>query len=346
MSTISCPTPAESKAARRSAQAEWKAIVAEHEKPHLGKSVWQLFNSVGSYVALWGLLYWSLSVSWWLTFPLAILAGGMLVRVFIIFHDCGHYSFFRSRMANRFWGYVTGVLTLSPYVQWKREHDAHHGTTGNLDRRGTGDIWTMTVEEFRNASRWERLSYRLNRNPVVLFLLAPIYVFLFRHRFTTPGSNLATRLSVWATNLGVVAMSWGLITLFGWLPWLIIQFTIMAVAGSAGFWLFYVQHQFDGAYWQRNENWDYTSAALKGSSFYRLPAVLQWFTGNIGYHHIHHLSHRIPNYHLERCHRSAPQLFSQVRCITLRESLQCLRYRLWDEASCRLIGYRELRSGL
>lgn len=327
---------------RRETVAKWKAIVAQFEVPHAGRATWQLVNTVGTYGALWALIYWSLTVSWWLTIPFVILAGGILVRVFIIFHDCGHGSFFKSPIANTIWGFITGVLTFSPYYHWKWEHAVHHATSGNLDRRGTGDIWTLTVEEYLKASRWKRFAYRLARNPFVLFVIGPLFVFLVRHRFTSPGARLRARASVWGTNLGLVLMAWGLISLFGWLPSLIIQLSILAVAGSAGIWLFYVQHQFEEAYWERAGDWDYTSAALKGSSFYKLPKVLQWFTGNIGFHHIHHLSHRIPNYNLERCHRSDP-LFSQVRTLSILQSLKSLRYRLWDEASARLVGFRHLR---
>lgn len=331
-----------SKSNRRASLLEGKAIVASFEKPHSGRAAWQLINSVGGYALAWGLIHWSLSVSWWLAVPLVILAGGFMVRIFIIFHDCGHLSFFKSSLANRVCGFFTGVLTFSPYLLWKQEHDTHHATAGNLDRRGTGDIWTMTVNEFLSSTPRERLFYRLTRHPVVLFFLAPLYVFLLRHRFAAPGSKLKVHLSVWATNLGIALMAWGLASLLGWLPWLVIQLSIVAVGGGAGFWLFYVQHQFEDVYWAHTGNWDYTDAALKGSSYYRLPKVLQWFTGNIGFHHIHHLSHRVPNYHLERCHRSHPGYFSQVATLSLRESFKSLRYRLWDEDSKTLIGFSQL----
>jgi acyl-lipid omega-6 desaturase (Delta-12 desaturase) len=200
----------------------------------------------------------------------------------------------------------------------------------------------MTVEEYLAAKPKERLMYRLTRNPLILFVLAPIFVFLVRHRFAPPGSRMKVHASVWTTNLGIALMGWGLGYALGWMPWLIIQISIMALAGSAGFWLFYVQHQFEGVYWDRAGAWDYARAALNGSSFYRLPKILQWFTGNIGFHHIHHLSHRIPNYNLEECHRSHPA-FSQVKTLSLRESFDSLRYRLWDEASKTLISFKQLR---
>ena len=337
------PPPASPNADRRQTKAKWKASVAEHEIPHRGRATWQLLNTVGTYVALWTLIGWSLSIAWWLSIPFVILAGGILVRIFIIFHDCGHGSFYQSRIANQIWGFITGILTFSPFYQWKWQHDIHHATSGNLDRRGTGDIWTMTVQEYLEASRWKRFAYRLARNPFVLFVIGPLFVFLVQQRFSSPSAKLRARISVWITNSAVILLAWGLIFVFGWLPWLIVQVSIIAVAGSIGIWLFYVQHQFEEAYWERNEDWDYTSAALKGSSFYKLPRLLQWFTGNIGFHHIHHLSHRVPNYNLERCHRSNP-MFSQVKVISIRESLKSLRYRLWDEASARLVSFRSLKA--
>lgn len=332
------------KPARRAASREWKAIVAAHERPHAGRATWQLINSIGPYALLWYLIYLTLPVAWWLVIPEMLLASGFLVRIFIIFHDCGHFSFFKSPLANQIWGYLTGIITFSPFLQWKQEHDAHHSTTGNLDRRGIGDIWTMTVEEYRSSSSTQRLLYRLTRHPVVLFLLAPFFVFMFRHRLASRGSKPRVHASVWATNVGLALMGWGLASVFGWLPWLIIQASIMTLAGGAGFWLFYVQHQFENVYWDRSETWDYAKAALRGSSYYRLPKILQWFTGNIGFHHIHHLSHRIPNYNLERCHRSNSGFFSEVKTLSIRESLKSLRYRLWDENSKSLIGFDQLRA--
>lgn len=327
---------------RREAVAKWKAIVAEYQEPNAWRASWQLVNTVGSYVVLWYLMYLSLAVSWWLTIPLCLLAGGILIRIFIIFHDCGHGSFFRSRRANDFWGFLTGMLTFTPYYQWRWEHSIHHATTGHLERRGVGDIWTLTVEEYLESSRWKKFSYRLARNPVILFLLAPLVIFVLLQRFPSKGAKRKERNSVWIMNLAILALAGGLIWIYGFLPWLIIQMTTMGVAGSAGVWLFYVQHQFEDAYWERGEDWDYTSAAMLGSSFYQLPRVLQWFSGNIGFHHIHHLSPRIPNYNLERCHRSDP-MFEQVTPTTLFGSLKSLTFRLWDEKARKLISFRSLR---
>jgi len=287
-------------------------------------------------------MYFSLRVSWWLTLPLAALAGAFLVRIFIILHDCGHGSFFKSRTANAIVGSIAGVLTFTPYYQWTRTHSLHHATSGDLDRRGPGDIWTMTVQEYLEASRWKRFAYVLARNPVVLFLVAPLYIFLIDQRFSSRIANPRERRSVIWMNLSLLGMAVALSALFGLKAYLVIQLIVVGVAATAGVWLFYVQHQFEGVYWERRNEWDYTAAALKGSSFYKLPALLQWFSGNIGFHHIHHLSPRIPNYNLARCHRADP-LFQSVRPITLFGSLKSATYRLWDEQRGRLVGYRRLR---
>lgn len=305
-------------------------------------ATWQLINSVGPYVLLWVGMYFALSVSWWLVIPLALLAGAFLVRIFIIFHDCGHGSFFRSQKANDFWGVITGLISFTPYQHWKWEHSVHHATNGDLDRRGVGDIWTLTVEEYLSASRWKRFSYRLARNPFILFFVAPLYLFLIHHRFPLPKAKAKIKTSVWLTNIVLIGIVGGLIAAFGFFPWLIIQLIVTGVAGGGGVWLFYVQHQFEGAYWERGEDWDFTDAALKGSSYYKLPKVLQWFSGNIGFHHIHHLSSRIPNYNLEKCHHSDP-MFAEVKPTTLWESFKSITYRLWDEKSKQLISFGQLR---
>lgn len=322
--------------------ARWKQIVAKYQKPCIGRSTWQLINTLVPYAAIWTAMYFCLMVSWWLVIPLVVLAAGFLVRTFIISHDCGHGSFFKSRRANDIWGYLTGVLTFTPYYQWRWEHSIHHATSGDLDSRGTGDVWTLTVQEYLEASRWKKFAYRLARNPFILFVLAPLFVFLIKQRFTTAGAGDRERLSVYVTNAAIFAVGVGMSLIFGWMEYLLIQLAILMVAGSVGIWLFYVQHQFEGVYWERSENWDYTTAALKGSSFYKLPKVLQWFSGNIGFHHLHHLSPRIPNYHLEKCHNAEP-LFQTVKHITLFSSFKSFTYRLWDEKRRQLVGYSHLR---
>lgn len=305
--------------------------------------IWQLFDTLVPYAALWCLMYFSLRVSWWLALPLAVLAAGFLVRVFIIFHDCGHGSFFPSRKANDILGFITGVLTFTPYYHWRWEHALHHASSGDLDRRGTGDVWTLTVQEYLEASRWKRFAYRLARNPVVLFGLAPLFLFLIKMRFPAAKAGRRERHSVAWTNLAMVGMAAGMSWLFGLKAYLLLQVLIIMVSGTAGLWLFYVQHQFEGVYWERGNDWDYATAALKGSSFYKLPKVLQWFSGSIGFHHIHHLSPRIPNYHLEKCHRAEP-LFQTVKPVTFLASFKSLTFRLWDEQHQRLVSYRALRA--
>jgi omega-6 fatty acid desaturase (delta-12 desaturase) len=330
-------------AGKRQADASvWKEIVAKYQTPSNGRALWQTVNTLGPYLLLWYLIYCSVAVSWWIAVPLAILAGAFLVRMFIIHHDCGHGSFFESRQANDLLGFITGVLTFTPYYHWRWEHATHHATSGDLDRRGRGDIWTLTVLEYLEASRWKRFAYRLARNPVVLFLLAPLFLFLIKFRLPKANASRRERYSVYWTNVAVLGMAAGLSWVFGFKAYLLIQLTILMVAGSAGVWLFYVQHQFDDVYWERGEDWDYATAALQGSSFYKLPKVLQWFSGNIGFHHIHHLSPRIPNYHLEKCHEAEP-LFQSVKPVTLFSSLKSLTFRLWDERRRKLVGYGYLR---
>lgn len=322
-------------------KATWQRIVAEYQQPSTPRALWQVVNTFVPYAALWVLIYFTLGVSWWATVPLAALAGAFLVRIFIIFHDCGHGSFFKSKRANDVLGFVSGVLTFTPYYQWRWEHAIHHGTTGHLDKRGTGDVWTMTVEEYLDAPRWKRAAYRVVRNPFFLLLVAPLFLFVVMQRVpTTKGRR--ERRSVWWMNLAVacyaVAMSW----IFGVKDFLLVQLIVTMTAGAGGVWMFYVQHQFEDAYWERGDDWDYTAAALQGSSFYKLPAILQWFSGSIGFHHIHHLSPRIPNYNLQRCHDSDP-IFRQIKPVTFGASLKSLALRLWDEEAGKLTGYRRLR---
>ena len=326
------------------ATSTWKQAVAEHRKPVLRRSIWQLVNSVIPYLALWGLMIWTLSISYWITLALAVVAAGFLARIFMIFHDCGHGSFFRSRRANRVVEFVTGVLTFTAYRQWRYKHARHHATSGDLDRRGHGgEIWTMTVQEYLEASRWKRFSYRLARNPVVLFGLAPFYVFVIQQRFPSRSVGKRERQGVYWTNAALLGIAVVMSLTIGIKAYMFIQLPVILLAGSAGIWLFYVQHQFEEVQWERRPEWDYAEAALRGSSFYKLPKVLQWFTANIGFHHIHHLSPTIPNYNLERCHKETP-VFQQVEPVTLWRSLKSLSFRLWDEQRRKLVGYRRLRT--
>lgn len=322
--------------------AEWKSMVAQFQQPSAIRASWQIVNTLVPYALLWLAMYYALRISWWLTVPLAVLAGAFLVRVFIIFHDCGHGSFFKSRRANNVWGFLSGLLTFTPFYHWRWEHSLHHAASGNLDRRGVGDVWTLTVQEYLESSRWKRFAYRLGRNPFVLFVVAPFFLFLIRHRFPKAGASLRERHSVYWMNLALLGITAAMAMIFGLQAYLLIQLTIVMVAGSAGVWLFYVQHQFEGVYWERHDEWDYAAAALQGSSFYKLPRVLQWFSGNIGFHHVHHLSPRIPNYNLEKCHHADP-MFQTVKPVTLSSSFKSLTFRLWDEQRRRLVGYRHLR---
>jgi len=324
---------------------DWKAVVARYQRPEVWRAIWQLTNTLVPYAALWWLIYASLSISLWLTLPLVVLAGGFMVRIFIIFHDCGHGSFFKSRLANDLVGFIAGILSFTPYYHWRWEHAIHHSSSGDLDRRGTGDVWTMTLQEYQQAPLGKKIRYRLARNPFVLFVLGPLYLFLVQHRIPSAKAPPREKWSVYWTNLGILALGAAMSWMFGFKIYLFLQFAVIVIAGTSGVWLFYVQHQFEGVYWARGDDWDYAEAALKGSSFYKLPKILQWFSGSIGYHHIHHLSPRIPNYSLERCHKAEP-LFQTVKPITLLTSLKSFRFRLWDEHRRELVGYSALRRSM
>lgn len=327
---------------QKSEAPRWKQVVARYQQPSAGRALWQVVNSLVPYIMLWFLMYRAAAVSYWLTVPLVLLAGGFLVRLFIIFHDCGHGSFFKSRAANDILGNITGLLCFTPYYLWRWEHAVHHASAGDLDRRGTGDVWTLTVQEYLASSRWKRFAYRLARNPFILFLLAPLFLFLVLQRLPNLKAGRRERWSVYGTNLALLAMVSGMCWVLGPGTYLLLQLGVVAVAGSAGVWLFYVQHQFEDVYWERGDQWDYTKAALQGSSYYKLPRILQWFSGNIGFHHVHHLSPRIPNYHLEKCHEAEP-LFHTVKPVTLLASLKSFSFRLWDERRRKMVGYRALR---
>jgi len=322
---------------------DWHAVVARYARPVPWRSLWQLASSLVLYAALWYAAYRALSVSYWLSLACIVPAAGVLVRIFIIFHDCGHGSFFRSRKACAAVGTLLGLLVFTPYVQWTRAHAAHHATVGDLDRRGQGDVWTMTLKEYRAAPIGTRALYRLVRNPLFLFGFGSFFQFLLLQRFQMNPRDRRNALSVSATDLALAGLAVGLCLLMGWRAWLLIQLPIMFLGAAAGVWLFYVQHQFEGVHWTRHGGWDYRTVALKGSSFYRLPRVLQWFTGNIGFHHVHHLSPRIPNYRLAACHRENP-MFAVAPVLTLRASLGCALLALYDEAAGRLVGFRRAAS--
>jgi acyl-lipid omega-6 desaturase (Delta-12 desaturase) len=319
----------------------WQDLVKKYQVPDNWRSVWQIANSVIPYVAMWYLMYRSLSVSYWLTLLLAPLAAGFMTRIFIIFHDCGHGSFFKSSKANHIVGTICGILTHTPYFQWTREHAIHHATSGDLSRRGVGDVTTLTVKEYLALSKWERLKYRLYRNPLVMLGVGPHFIFLFLQRFTGKHSGRRERNNVYVTNLGLLAMYSSLWWLMGLKSMLLVLAPIIIIAGALGVWLFYVQHQYDDTYWRNRGEWDYATSALLGSSYYKLPRVLQWFSGNIGFHHIHHLSPKIPNYKLQRCHEENP-LFQESRVLGIWASLKTASMKLWDEERQRMVGFNHI----
>lgn len=320
----------------------WKKDMALHGKSDLRKSIWQLVNSIVPFLLLWGLAYETLSISIWITLLLAIPAAGFMIRIFIIFHDCCHLSFFAGRKANTIIGTMTGILTFFPYEQWKNEHSIHHATSGNLGRRGTGDIWTLTTKEYAALSPWKRLGYRLYRNPIVMFGLGPVFIFLYVYRLNRRGARRKERMNTYLTNAALAGLMGLLCWLLGWKEVLLVEGTILYLSGVAGIWLFYVQHQFEGTYYECADEWDFVSAAMNGSSYYKLPKILQWMTGNIGFHHIHHLDPQVSNYNLQLIHDSNAAMHS-VPAIGIRMSLQALRYRLWDESSKRFVGFRRLK---
>jgi acyl-lipid omega-6 desaturase (Delta-12 desaturase) len=326
----------------QSSIAQLKKTVAPYEKTDMKASIRQLINTIVPLVLLWYGAYLSLSVSYWLTLPIAVVTAGFVIRTFIIFHDCCHQSFFRSRLANDIVGTITGVMTLCPYEQWKNAHSIHHATSSNLDKRGVGDLWILTVEEYVSASFWRRLAYRLYRNPLIMFGLGPIYVFVIQYRFNRKGARRKERLGNYLTNVLLVAVYALLIWAIGWQAFLLVQLPIVFVSGLLGIWLFYVQHQFEDSYFEHEEEWSYVQAAVEGSSYYKLPRLLQWITGNIGFHHVHHLSPKVPNYNLEKAHDATPPLH-KATTITLRTSLKSLRFHLWDEEGKRFVGFRDLR---
>jgi acyl-lipid omega-6 desaturase (Delta-12 desaturase) len=321
---------------------QWMEIVSRYNSPDPIRSWWQIINSVGPYIILWGIMLYTIGFSYLLTLALSVLAAGFMVRIFIIFHDCGHGSFFKSKRLSKVVGILTGLIVFTPYHKWHHDHKIHHQTVGNLEKRGTGDVLTLTVEEYQNLSRFRRLYYRIYRNPVVLFVIAPILIFTISQRFTNKYMSQKEKLYVHLSNLSLIAVVTIMILLVGWKTYLLIQIPILLIATGHGVWLFYIQHQFRHVVWTKSENWDYKTIALKGSSLFKLPGILNWFTGNIGYHHIHHLSPLIPNYNLRRCHEENP-IFQEVKPVTFFTAFESLLLRLWDEKRQMLIKFSELK---
>ncbi len=330
-----------SKDLQEAEEIRWQPIVAKYAKPDMRRSLWQVANTLVPYFVLWGLMVWSIQYSYWITLGLSVFAAGFLMRTFIIFHDCGHGSFFKSRKANDWVGRITGFLNFTPYYRWKHDHAIHHATAGDLDRRGTGDVYTMTVKEYLAAPWWMKTGYRIMRNPFFLFGVAPLAVFLITQRIPAASQGRRERASVLWTDFFLVVVIALLCWLVGWKTFLLVQLPIIWISSTIGIWLFYVQHNFDPTYWDNHEGWEFVKAGLQGSSFYKLPLILQWFSGNIGFHHIHHLSSKIPNYNLPSCYYEN-SLF-HVKPLTIRASLVSLSLRLYDEEQKMLIGWNGLK---
>jgi omega-6 fatty acid desaturase (delta-12 desaturase) len=329
----------------KQSQVNLRKQIAPFEKSNAKTSVKQLLNTIPPFILLWVTAYASLEISYWLSLGLAIIASGFVIRIFIIFHDCCHQSFFKSRKANDILGTISGIITLFPYEQWKRSHSIHHATSSNLNKRGTGDIWILTVEEYVAAPLSLRLKYRLYRNPLVMFGLGPLYLFFITNRFNRKDARKKERINTYVTNVSILALYTLLCLVIGWQAFLLIQLPILFVSGMLGIWLFYVQHQFEDSYFEDEEKWDYVKAAIDGSSYYKLPKILQWVTGSIGFHHVHHLSPKVPNYHLETVHDHTPAL-QQATTITVRSSLKALRFRLWDESNKTFVSFQEVKPRL
>ena len=333
-------------AGKRSGQRRWAESLARYSAPSAKRGVLELLVTIVPFVALWVLMHQALeSVGYWACLPLMLPASGFLIRMFTIQHDCGHGSFFAERTTNDRIGRVLGVLTLIPYTYWRRTHAVHHATTGNLDKRGLGDVDLLTVAEYRELSPLRRMAYRLSRNPVVLLGIGPIYLFILKYRLPVGlmRDGREVWISVMATNAAIACAAAGMIALVGARAFLLIEVPIVLLAGVVGVWLFYVQHQFEQTYWARQAGWTFSDAALQGSTHFDLPGVLRWFTFNIGMHHVHHLASRIPSYRLPEALADHPEL-REVGRLTLRESVACFRLALWDDDSRRLVSFREVRA--
>jgi len=320
----------------------WSVRLAKHRRQDNLRGLRELAVTAVCFAALWAAMWGLAQYSYWLALLVAIPAAGFMVRLFLIQHDCGHGTLFTRKAVNDWIGRVLGVLTLTPYDYWRNSHAQHHASSGNLDRRGIGDIDLLTVKEYASLSRWQRLRYRLYRHPLVMFGLGPTYLFVLQHRLpigATRGDR-ASHISAYATNLGIAVLVAIMVASLGWWQFLQIHAPITIVAASLGVWLFYVQHQFEDTFWARSPDWSSSTAALQGSSYYDLPRPLQWLTANIGLHHLHHLSSRIPFYRLPAVLREWPEL-GNVQRLTIRQSLGCVRLTLWDETTRRLISFRE-----
>ena len=319
---------------------DWYASMAAFRISNYWKAIWQLINTLVPYGCLWYLMVCSIQrgYPYAVTLLIALPAAAFLVRIFILFHDCVHGSFFRLKGADTFWGHVLGMLVFTSFENWRFSHLRHHVTYANLETRGFGDIWTLTRREYENSSGIKRLLYRLYRNPLILMGLGALFIFVLQNRLPARKVRRQERMSVLLTNLLIFGLAWGAAQVIGWRTYLLIQVPVLWIAGAAGIWLFYVQHQFPGGYWARKPDWDALRAALEGSSFYKLPALLEWFSGSIGYHHVHHLNSRIPNYQLKRCFDAIPALQAKVP-LSLGQSFSCIRLKVWDEDRQEMVGF-------
>lgn len=333
-----------SKSSTQIAARQWNTLLAPFRRPDPWRSWFQIANTALPFFLAWALMFWSLSVGYWLTLILAFPTAGLLLRLFIIQHDCGHGSFFRSQRVADAIGFCIGVLTLVPYSYWRRTHAIHHATSGDLDHRSFGDIDTLTVNEYLGRSRIQRFTYRLYRHPLVLLGLGPIYQFVLKHRLPIDVPRRWKRewASVHFTNMALAGIVAILCLTVGWQSFLLVQIPITVISGAAGVFLFYAQHQYEDTYWRRAREWDFFDAGLQGSSHMVMPKVMQWFTGNIGLHHIHHIASKIPNYKLQRAFDHVPELQRATR-LTLWESVKTLNLTLWDEEQKVLVGFRDLK---
>ncbi len=323
----------------------WRQTMAPYATPNLARTVLDIFTSAVPFVAFWALMYLALDVSYWLVLALSVPTAGFLLRTFILFHDSTHGSIFHSRAANLWAGRIFGLMTFQCFANWRHHHAFHHGSAGDLDRRGTGDVTTWTVEEYYSKPWLSRLGYRLFRHPLIMFGIGPLWSLVIGPRVWANAKSKKLRNSILLTNVAVAAMIAVPCILLGWREVLLIEAPLVLLAGTVGVWLFFVQHQFEDVYWETGTTWDYTEAALRGSSYLKLPQPLQFFTGNIGLHHVHHLSARVPNYNLQRAH-DENEVFHQVPVLTLRNSLRCSRLKLWDERSKSLVTFAEGRASL
>ncbi|MEA2438610.1 MAG: hypothetical protein QOH76_34 [Thermoleophilaceae bacterium] len=324
----------------RSERPFWKESLAPYAKPHLGRSALDILTSVVPYLGLSYAMYLLLDVSYLLTLAVGVLAAGFLLRTYILFHDCTHGSFLPSKRANAWLGSVLALIVYHPFASWRHSHAVHHASAGDLDRRGVGDVTTLTVAEYNSRSAKAKLGYRLFRHPLVMFGIGPIWALMVQPRLVKKTERKRIKRSVHVTNLMLALAITGICLLIGPVDFLLVQMPTAWLAGAAGVWLFYVQHQFEDAYWENGDNWSYADAALRGSSYLKLPKVLQFFTGNIGLHHVHHLSSRVPNYNLQAAHDNNP-IFHDVPVLTLRDGIRTVRLKLWDEDSGRLVTFAE-----